>query len=40
MGCARAAGCPVVVRRDGYNNGIPAIDLGADAVIDAITELL
>jgi len=40
VGCARAAGCPVVVRRDGYNNGIAAIDLGADAVIDSITELL
>ena len=40
VGCARAAGCPIVVRRDGYNNGIPAIELGADRVIDSITELL
>lgn len=40
VGCARAAGCDVVVRRDGYNNGIPASELGADAVIDAISELL
>jgi len=40
VGCARAAGCPVVVRRDGYNNGVPASDLGADHVIDSITELL
>lgn len=40
VGCARAAGCPVVVLRDGYNNGIPATELGADRVIDSITELL
>ena len=40
VGCARAAGCEVVVRRDGYNNGVPANQLGADAVIDAISELL
>ena len=40
VGCAKAAGCPVVVRRDGYNNGTPAHELGADAVIDSITELL
>jgi len=40
VGCARAAGCEVVVRREGYNNGIPASQLGADAVIDAISELL
>ena len=40
VGCARAAGCPVVVRREGYNNGVPATELGADAVIDSITELL
>ena len=40
VGCARAAGCEVVVRREGYNNGVPASELGADAVIDAISELL
>lgn len=40
VGCARAAGCPVVVLRDGYNNGVPAAELGADAVIDSITQLL
>ncbi len=40
VGCARAAGCAVVVRREGYSNGIPALELGADAVIDSITELL
>ena len=40
VGCARAAGCPVVVLRDGYNNGIPAIELGADGVIDNLTQLL
>lgn len=40
VGCARAAGCPIVVRRDGYNNGIPATELGADHVIDSIAELL
>lgn len=40
VGCARAAGCPVVVLRDGYNNGVPATELGADAVIDSITQLL
>ena len=40
VGCARAAGCEVVVRREGYNNGVPATELGADAVIDEISELL
>jgi len=40
VGCARAAGCEVVVRREGYNNGVPAYELGADAVIDRLSELL
>ena len=40
VGCAKAAGCPVVVLRDGYNNGIPASELGADGVIDNLTQLL
>ena len=37
---ARAAGCAVVCVRDGYNHGIPADELGADAVIDSFMELL
>ncbi len=37
---ARAAGCPVVCMRDGYNHGTPATQLGADAVIDSLIELL
>ncbi len=40
VGCARAAGCTVVCMRDGYNHGIPAQDLGADAVIDSFRELI
>ncbi|MEM7219771.1 MAG: phosphoglycolate phosphatase [Pseudomonadota bacterium] len=40
VGCARAAGCDVVVVRDGYNNGIPAEDLGADAVINSLADIL
>jgi phosphoglycolate phosphatase len=38
--CARAAGCAVVCVRDGYNHGTPAEALGADGVIDSMTELL
>jgi len=37
---ARAAGCPVVCVRDGYNQGTPAEQLGADGVIDSLIELL
>lgn len=37
---ARAAGCRVVCVRDGYNHGTPAAELGADAVIDSMIELL
>ena len=37
---ARAAGCPVVCVREGYNHGTPAEQLGADAVIDSLIELL
>jgi phosphoglycolate phosphatase len=37
---ARAAGCAVVCVRDGYNHGVPATELGADAVIDSFLELL
>ena len=40
VGCARAAGCPVVVYRHGYNHGIDPDSLGADAVIDSFDELL
>jgi len=38
--CARAAGCPVVVVRDGYNHGVPAAELGADAVIESFSDLV
>jgi phosphoglycolate phosphatase len=37
---ARAAGCPVVCVRDGYNHGTPPEQLGADALIDTLVELL
>ncbi|MGD8417654.1 MAG: phosphoglycolate phosphatase [Pseudomonadales bacterium] len=40
VSCARAAGCPVVVVRDGYNHGIPATRLGADAVIESFHDLV
>lgn len=40
VACARAAGCPVVVVPDGYNHGIPADELGADAVIDSFRALV
>lgn len=40
VGCARAAGCPVVVVRDGYNHGTPADELGADAVIESFSDLV
>ncbi len=40
VGCARAAGCPVVVVRDGYNHGVPADELGADAVIESFSDLV
>ena len=38
--CARAAGCDVVVVRDGYNHGQPAQTLGADQVVDSFLDLL
>ena len=40
VSCARAAGCPVVVVRDGYNHGVPAAELGADAVIESFSDLV
>lgn len=36
---ARAAGCPVVLVRYGYNHGEPAESAGADRVIDSLAEL-
>ncbi|MCB1685111.1 MAG: HAD-IA family hydrolase, partial [Pseudomonadales bacterium] len=40
VNCARAAGCPVVVVRDGYSHGTPAAELGADAVIESFLDLV
>jgi phosphoglycolate phosphatase len=40
VSCARAAGCPIVVVRDGYNHGIPAEALAADRVIDSFLDLV
>lgn len=40
VACARAAGCPIVVVRDGYNHGVPADELGADAVIESFSDLV
>lgn len=37
---ARAAGCPVVCMREGYNHNTPASELGADQVIDSFCQLL
>lgn len=37
---ARAAGCPVICMRDGYNHNTPADELGADHVIDSFCQLL
>ena len=37
---ARAAGCPVVCMRDGYNHNTPAVELGADQIIDSFCQLL
>ena len=36
---ARAAGCPVVLMRYGYNHGEPVQDVGADGCFDAMTEV-
>lgn len=36
---ARAAGCPVVLVRYGYNHGEPAESAGADRVIDSLVEI-
>jgi phosphoglycolate phosphatase len=40
VNCARAAGCAVVCVRDGYNHGIAAQALGADAVIESFRDLV
>jgi phosphoglycolate phosphatase len=40
VACARAAGCAVVCVPDGYNHGVPAHELGADAVIDSLRDLV
>ena len=40
VACARAAGCPVVVYRHGYNHGIAPERLGADRVIDSFADLV
>jgi phosphoglycolate phosphatase len=37
---ARAAGCPVVLVRYGYNHGDPVAEAGADALVDRLDELL
>jgi phosphoglycolate phosphatase len=36
---ARAAGCPVVLVRYGYNHGEPIETAGADALIDRLDEV-
>ena len=40
VGCARAAGCPVVLYRHGYNRGVDPEAMGADAVIESLGELV
>ena len=40
VNCARAAGCDIVCVPDGYNHGIAASDLGADAVIESLRDLV
>ena len=36
---ARAAGCPVVLMRYGYNHGVPVDDVDCDAALDDLNEL-
>jgi phosphoglycolate phosphatase len=36
---ARAAGCPVVLVSYGYNHGVPAREVDADAVVDRLDQL-
>ena len=40
VGCARAAGCDVVCVKDGYNHGKEPENLGADAIIDSLMDIL
>lgn len=40
VACARAAGCPVVVYRYGYNHGKAPDSLGADGVVDSFRDLV
>ena len=40
VGCARAAGCPVVCVRGGYSQGVDADELGADRVIESFLDLV
>ena len=40
VGCARAAGCPVVCVRGGYSQGVNADLLGADGVIESFLDLV
>jgi phosphoglycolate phosphatase len=37
---ARAAGCPVVLMRYGYNNGLPVDEVDCDAVFDRLDALI
>ncbi len=37
---ARAAGCPVVLMRYGYNHGVPVDDVDCDAALDRLDDLL
>lgn len=37
---ARAAGCPVVLVRYGYNHGAPAADAAPDALVDRLDQVL
>ncbi|TWO69744.1 phosphoglycolate phosphatase [Caenimonas sedimenti] len=37
---ARAAGCPVVLMRYGYNHGVPVEDVDCDAVLDRLDDLI
>ena len=40
VGAARNAGCPVVCVPYGYRQGVPARELGADALIDSFHDLV
>ena len=40
VNASRAAGCPVVCVPEGYNHGIPPEELGADAIIGSLLDLV